>query len=576
MRFNRRTGLVTMLAAGALAVSAAAALAVQGDLDTTFSADGKLVFDVTDGRANGVAVDSQGRTVAAGSVDPTGGDTSDFAVARFTAKGDPDATFSGDGIVTLDASAAGLADQARAVAIDNQGRIYLAGSADTGGDLGSVVARFTETGVPDSGFDVDGVSLQDFDPANDDSLDDVVADSTGRPVAAGSSGAAATSDFLVARLTTAGGLDSSFGGGDSFETLNIGAAASQDTGSGVTLDSVARVLVAGSTNAVVDEDDFAAARFSKDGVLDGGWGTGGNVVVPMSSEAGTEKKDQGLDIVAIAGDKALVSGYAEVTGSGEEMAILQLSSGGQPDATFSSDGKLTFGFGASADRAEGITIDGAGNVVLAGPAGTQFGVARLTPAGVLDVEFEKDGLVATDVGGGDDNAQDVAIDQKTRKIVVAGFTGPAATADWALARYEGVARCGKKAPTIVGTADKDTLNGTPKKDVIAAGDGHDTVRGIEQGDVVCGEEGNDRLVGGPGKDELLGGEGNDQIIGGKGADKLNGGKGNDKLKGNKGRDVLLGGPGNDTLKGGKGADTLKGGPGKDKSKGGPGRDSVKK
>ena len=68
-----------------------------GSLDPTFSGDGKLTtnFPAGYGRALGVALQPDGKIVAAGSADQ-------FAVARYNSDGTLDETFSGDGLQTVE------------------------------------------------------------------------------------------------------------------------------------------------------------------------------------------------------------------------------------------------------------------------------------------------------------------------------------------------------------------------------------------------------------------------------------------------------------------------------------------
>ena len=127
-RRTRRRLAGSLAAAVALfALSGTAALAAEGDLDPSFSGDGRLVFSGTVGHAEGVAVDPEGRIVEAGAIDPAGSDPSDMAVARFLPDGSPDPSFSGDGVATLNAAGGTGGDSANGVAIDSQGRIVLAG-----------------------------------------------------------------------------------------------------------------------------------------------------------------------------------------------------------------------------------------------------------------------------------------------------------------------------------------------------------------------------------------------------------------------------------------------------------------
>src|SRR5688500_15233267 len=88
-----------------------------GDLDATFSADGKQVVDLPGSAsevANAVAVDASGKVVLAGRMQ-VGAET-DFAVARLNADGTVDTTFGGgDGLVSIDRA---IHDDATAAARD--------------------------------------------------------------------------------------------------------------------------------------------------------------------------------------------------------------------------------------------------------------------------------------------------------------------------------------------------------------------------------------------------------------------------------------------------------------------------
>ena len=107
----------------------------------------------------------------------------------------------------------------------------------------------------------------------------------------------------------------------------------------------------------------------------------------------------------------------------------------------------------------------------AGANQDEFALARFTPNGKLDPAFAGGGITRADIGPLGDTAQDVAIDPVSKRIVVGGYDGPQAAADWALARYEGVPRCAGKVPTIAGTPGSETIRGTTGKDVISTGVG---------------------------------------------------------------------------------------------------------
>jgi hypothetical protein len=110
-----------------------------------------------------------------------GADASDFALARLTAGGAPDATFAGGGLVLTDfGGGGGASDQALAMAVDGDRRIVLAGHS--GGDF--ALARYTPDGRLDADFGVGGRIVTDM--GQDDSVAGVAVRPGGGVVAVGS------------------------------------------------------------------------------------------------------------------------------------------------------------------------------------------------------------------------------------------------------------------------------------------------------------------------------------------------------------------------------------------------------
>ena len=110
-----------------------------------------------------------------------------------------------------------------------------------------------------------------------------------------------------------------------------------------------------------------------------------------------------------------------------------IAAAGDPDPTFSGDGKLISDFGAGPSAAEAVVRQTDGKIVAVGAADGNFLVARYNLDGSLDPSFSGDGRVQTNFTGGD-GARDVAL--QGNKIVVVGFsTDDTGTTSFALARY---------------------------------------------------------------------------------------------------------------------------------------------
>jgi uncharacterized delta-60 repeat protein len=168
--------------------------------------------------------------------------------------------------------------------------------------------------------------------------------------------------------------------------------------------------------------DFVVARYNPDGSLDKTFGTNGTRRIDIG---GT---DQATAVAVDSSGRIIVVGSAS---SGANMVVVRLTANGALDTSFDRDGIVTIDFGGT-EVANAVAIDSAGNIVVAGSTGTDFAVARLTPAaGALDTSFGTGGKKTIDFGG-TDVVNGVAI-QSNGAIVLAGSNGN----DFAFARLNG-------------------------------------------------------------------------------------------------------------------------------------------
>ena len=154
---------------------AVARYGTDGELDASFSDDGRLVSMLApEGRA--VVALPDDRIAVAGTV------SGDFLVARFAEDGTPDTTFSEDGAETVDFVDG--TDTAASLALAGQ-KLVVAGIARTprrGRDFG--VARLTATGQLDRSFSDDGRRAIDLAKGEDNALG-IAVDRTGDVVVGG-------------------------------------------------------------------------------------------------------------------------------------------------------------------------------------------------------------------------------------------------------------------------------------------------------------------------------------------------------------------------------------------------------
>jgi uncharacterized delta-60 repeat protein len=200
-----------------------------------------------------------------------------MAVARLTPSGALDTSFSGDGkqTVAFNLTSRFGFDEASAVAIDGQGRIVLAGSAQfSGQDSDMAVARLLANGTLDTSFGVGGKTTIAFDrvAGGFDVAFALRIDAFGRIVVVGSAqrNSAFDTDMAVTRLNANGTIDSTFGaGGRTTISFNSAARGNSSFATAVALDAQGRIVVGGSARFFSPDLDFALARLTSDTLLVG-------------------------------------------------------------------------------------------------------------------------------------------------------------------------------------------------------------------------------------------------------------------------------------------------------------------
>src|SRR5215216_1351953 len=167
-----------------------------GSLDTSFSNDGKRLtnFKGVD-QAHGVALQGDGKVVAAGYTADRARAAANFALARYKPNGSLDPTFSGDGRRTTDFG--GFVDVANGVAIQDDGKIVLAG--EDGSSFGFGLARYRPNGSLDPSFSGDGKKTTMFASSEAAVANGVALQRDGKIVAAGWASSNSSESFALAR-----------------------------------------------------------------------------------------------------------------------------------------------------------------------------------------------------------------------------------------------------------------------------------------------------------------------------------------------------------------------------------------
>lgn len=411
----------------AVLLPASRASAAPGDLDATFSADGKATVDF--GAAGGVyamcgLTQPDGKIVVGGILSSMSS-TSKFALTRFNVNGTVDTGFGAAGKVITTV----LSGSARVtgLALQPDGKLLVVGTADAGvnnSDL--ILARYTAAGALDATFGTGGIASLDFGASGFDEGGAVVVLPDGKIVVAGSADVNGSGDydFGVARFHSNGTLDTTFGT-NGFTTTDLGTDVN-DYPSFIALQPDGKVVVVGYSNPA--NSDFAVARYTSGGILDTSFSGDGKLTTSFS---GTDRPGA---VKLLADGKILVAGSS---GNGNTAALARYEEDGDPDPTFDTDGKLTLA------RLHDLTqvvmdVQPDGKIVLASINDEDIHILRLSSSGVLDAGFGTGGTVTTGFGAGVEPQVGAVIAQGNGRIAVVAAVGQMPFAsDFAALRLEG-------------------------------------------------------------------------------------------------------------------------------------------
>ncbi len=233
-----------------------------GSLDTAgFNAPtGYIISTLSTGNdvATTVVLQNDGKIVVGGYTD------SQFIVARYNINGTLDTTTfnapNGFRTITI-----GTKDEAQAIGLQSDGKIILAGHADTGTSDDFAVARFTTSGALDTTFNSGtGYITTDFPSQQIDLAQALTIQPDDKIVVAGYTKSGTINDFALARYSAQGTLDTTFGTNGRVRTSISG----NDQAHAVAIQSTGRIVVAGMSVDPVDTEDFAIALYTSAGVLD--------------------------------------------------------------------------------------------------------------------------------------------------------------------------------------------------------------------------------------------------------------------------------------------------------------------
>jgi uncharacterized delta-60 repeat protein len=347
--------------------------------------------------------------------------------------GSLDATFNASGTpgfnIANTGSGSGISDQIQGIAVQSDGKIIVAGY---GQDQNFTVARYTTAGALDATFGTGGIVQYRAVSLNAAQAYGVAIQSDGKIVVVGWSWET-NRDFCVMRLNnTDGSLDGTFGtSGVTYTSIGSGHAEAY----GVAIQSDGKIILTGISSNGTD-NDFTVVRYTSTGSLDATFGTGGIVTTNVNGNDVPESV-----VINKSNGTIIVAGTSNASASGD-FTVVRYTSAGVADGTFGTSGIVTTDIGSGTnDAAHSVALQSDGNIVVAGStpngANKDVAVVRYTTTGALDGTFGTSGKVITNYGAvnTDDDARSVVL-QTDGKIVVGGSTdGAGTTFAFMLLRY---------------------------------------------------------------------------------------------------------------------------------------------
>ena len=314
-----------------------------------------------------------------------------IASTMLRADGSVVSSYGDGGWVTVDIGGAAAGN---AIALQRDGKLVLAGTGRHGGSgpLALTAVRLRPSGELDPSFSKDGIVTV---PIGREAIATGVAIQDNGKVVVSGTVLTEYHRFAVVRFNPNGSVDRGFGDGG-VSVLDRPAVAW-----GMVMQRDGRYVVAGHT-VTGGREAYTAIRMRRSGGLDQSFGNGGEVLVPIATDA------YGLAVALQPDGKLLLTGN---TVGNQQVATVRLLPNGSIDPSFGSGGTAAFpGAGVNA-----IALQADGKILLAGVGAT---LVRLDQNGYMDQTFGDGGTIFARIGTSD-AANGVSV-QPNGMIVLAG------------------------------------------------------------------------------------------------------------------------------------------------------------
>ncbi len=321
-----------------------------------------------------------------------------YSLVRLNTDGSTDSTFNTNPVRAF------VNFNTSTIKIQKDGKIVIAGNAESGANYYFAIARYDSTGNPDSTFGNYGFQTTDFNDsvAFGTSLN---FQSDGKIIQGGYAGTTNV-NFAFVRYTANGITDSSYGIKGKVET-DFG---KNDYSNATAIFSNDKLVSLGYTTESATTY-LAAAEYNTDGSLDNSFDSAGLLINHLSQ--GSTR----YTCTALQKDGKVVAAGYTWNGSHYNAAAARYNpTDGSLDTSFDSGSIQQSGIDTANNQIYAIAVQNDDKIITGGLAGSQAVLIRYNTNGTLDNTFNGTGILKTDFGAGS-YISDIAI-QPDGKIVV--------------------------------------------------------------------------------------------------------------------------------------------------------------
>lgn len=302
------------------------------------------------------------------------------------------------------------------------------------------IVRYMPDGTLDPSFGTAGIVSMNLTGTDECQSYAVGLQSGGKIVVGGYTWTNNNKDFVLARFDASGNLDASF---NSLGTPGYVITPISPVSTSFGVDIIKSIAIQPNNTIIAagysyngGDNDFAIAKYSADGVLDGTFGTGGYTITNVNNG------DMVYSLAVSSGGTIYVAGTSNI-GATTDATLVSYTSVGGLNTSFNTTGILTAGI-AGNDEGYGVAVQPDNNVLFTGKSPAPFSttdlfIARYKPDGTPETGFGGTGMVTTNFGPGASNSNDEGWSiglQSDGGIVVGGTSdGASGNYDFLVARY---------------------------------------------------------------------------------------------------------------------------------------------